>query len=195
VPARTNDFQELVTALTQILGNDKTLAPAMLPDRAIPGAVREVDICAEGEIAGHKVLLGIECRAWKRPQTAEWVEVMHGKHSHLPTSKLVLVSSSGFRPNALKLAEFLGIKAITPSEVKPGFVGEIVNNLDSVWMKRFDFTPEQMTIVFDPPITYPMVMWRTASMESPWIPFFTAPIRRRLEQPEICCKADCATST
>jgi hypothetical protein len=72
------------------------------------GQATEVDICAEGEIACHEVLLGIECRAWKRPQTIEWVEAMFGKRFHLPTSKLVLVSSSGFTANALKLAEFLG---------------------------------------------------------------------------------------
>ena len=116
VPARTNDFQELVTVLTEILGKDKTTPSAMLPDLAVPGASREVDICAEGEVAGHKVLVGIECRASKRPQTVEWVEAMHGKHSHLPTSKLVLVSSSGFSRNALKLAEFLKVKAIAPGE-------------------------------------------------------------------------------
>jgi hypothetical protein len=155
VPPKSNAFQELVTVLTQILGRDVTTAPAMLPDRAVPGALREVDICVEGKVAGHTVLLGIECRAWARPQTVEWVEAMFGKHSHLPTSKaLVLVSSSGFTRNALKLAEFLGIKAVTPGEVTPGFVGEIVNNLDSVWAKRFDFTPDKMTIVFDPPIEY-----------------------------------------
>ena len=116
---------------------------------------REVDIVAEGEVSGHKVVIGIERRASKRRLSIEWVERMHGKHLHLPVDKTVLVSSSGFTKGALKLADFLGIKAITPGEVTPGFVGEIVNNLDSVWMKRFGFTPEKMTIVFDPPIEYP----------------------------------------
>ncbi|MCV7442031.1 restriction endonuclease [Mycobacterium paraense] len=155
MPKRTNEFQELVTALTQILGRDVATPSAMLPDSAVPGERREVDICAEGQVSGHKVVLGIECRAWKRPQTVEWVEAMYGKHSHLPTDKLVLVSASGFTPAALKLAEFLRIKAITPDDVTPGFVGEVVNNLDSVWVKRLDFTPDTMTAVIDPPITYP----------------------------------------
>lgn len=153
MPKRTNEFQELITALTQILGRDVATPSAMLDDSAVPGERREVDICAEGHVSGHKVILGIECRAWKRAQTVEWVEAMYGKHSHLPTDKLVLVSASGFTPAALKLAEFLKIKAITPDDVTPGFVGEVVNNLESVWVKRFDFTPERMTVVFDPPIT------------------------------------------
>ncbi|OBI08551.1 hypothetical protein A5714_01905 [Mycobacterium sp. E2462] len=158
MPRRSNDFQELITALTQILGKDVATPSAMLPDNALPGVHREVDICAEGEVSGHKVIVGIECRASTskrpRPQTVEWVEAMHGKHSHLSTNKLVLVSSSGFTANALKLAEFLNIKAITPEEVTPGFVGRVVNNLDSVWSKQFSFTPETMTVVFEPPITY-----------------------------------------
>jgi hypothetical protein len=78
--------------------------------------------------------------------------MMHGKHSHLPTSKVVLVSSSGFSKNALKLAEFFGMKAITPTEVEPGFVGEIVNNIHTVCAKRFDFTAQKVVIVFDPPL-------------------------------------------
>jgi len=54
----------------------------------------------------------------------------------------------------LKLAEALKIDAVTPSQVTPGFVGEIVNNLDTLWAKRFDCTPERMTFVFDPRIEY-----------------------------------------
>lgn len=154
VPQRTNEFQELITLLTQIAGSDAVTASAMLPDRAVPGATREVDICVRAEAAGHEVLIGIECRmSGTRKQTVEWVEAMQGKHSHLPTNKVVLVSSSGFTKNALKLAEFFGMKAITPSEVDPNFVGTIVNNLKSVWVKRFDFEPRNMQITFDPPLS------------------------------------------
>jgi hypothetical protein len=52
---------------------------------------REVDVCVEGERDGIQVLIGIECRAWKRKQSVGWVEEMYGKHGHLPTSELVLV--------------------------------------------------------------------------------------------------------
>ncbi|BCI53694.1 hypothetical protein NIIDNTM18_29720 [Mycolicibacterium litorale] len=128
-------------------------ASAMLPDRAIPGETREVDICIRSELAGHEVLIGIECRmSGSRKQTVEWVEAMHAKHSHLPTSKVVLVSSSGFTKNALKLADFFGMKAITPTDVEPGFVGEIVNNIHTVWAKRFDLTAKKVVIDFDPPL-------------------------------------------
>lgn len=157
MPPATNDFQELITVLTQISGKDAVVtASEPVPDLAVPGATREVDIWIRVTGATHEVLIGVECRmSGSGPQSVEWVEQMHGKHSHLPTNKLVLVSSSGFSKNAWKLAEALKIKAIQPTEVEPGFVGEIVNNLDTVWVKLFDFTPETMTATYDPPITHP----------------------------------------
>ena len=156
MPKRSEPFQELIAALTQTLrqAGDVITPTAMVKDNVVPRARREVDIYVETEAEGHKVVMGIECRAWKRKQSVEWVEAMHGKHSHLPIDTTVLVSSSGFTRNALVLAEHFKIKAVTPQDVAPGFVGEVVNNLKSLWMKRFDLTPESMTVVFDPPITY-----------------------------------------
>ncbi|MEB3024066.1 restriction endonuclease [[Mycobacterium] crassicus] len=126
----------------------------MLIDSVL-GVPREVDIAVEGGVSDHKVVVGIECRAHARPQTVEWVEAMYGKHAHLPTDKLVLVSSSGFTRNALKLAEHLNIEAITPAAVTPGFIGRVVNNLSSVWAKQFSFTAEKVALSFDPPVESP----------------------------------------
>jgi hypothetical protein len=154
VSAQTNDFQELIAALTEIIGKDKSTSPGWLPDAAAEGKPREVDIVAVGEAAGHEVLVGIECRAWATPQDITWVDGMHGKHAHLPTSKLVLVSSSGFTPDALKRAEFLNIKAITPGEVTPDFIGEIVNNLDSMTSKEFEFEVDKVSVKIDPPVEH-----------------------------------------
>jgi Restriction endonuclease len=154
MPKRTDRFQELITVLTQVLGKDVATPYAMLTDNVL-GVGREVDIVVEGEVSDHKVVVGIECRAWKRPQTVEWVEAMYGKHAHLPTDKLVLVSASGFRPNALKLAEHLNMEAITPAAVTPGFIGRVVNNLSSVWAKQFAFTPEKVAISFHPQLVSP----------------------------------------
>jgi hypothetical protein len=67
----------------------------------------------------------------------------------------VLVSSSGFTKGALALAAHYGIDAATPGEVTPGFVGEIVNNLTSLWLETLNFTAEETTIHFEPPIDSP----------------------------------------
>ena len=92
-----------------VAGKDAVTPSALLPELAIPGATREVDICIRSKVLGHEVLIGVECRmSGSRKQTVEWVEAMHGKHSHLPTNKVVLVSSTGFTKNALKWPSSLG---------------------------------------------------------------------------------------
>jgi len=156
VPGRTNDFQELITLLVQTIGEDRATPSAMVRSK-VPGVgKREVDIRVEAEVDGHPIYIGIEVSASKsRKKTVEWVERMQGKHTHLSTSKLVLVSSSGFTKAGLALAAHYGIDAITPGEVTPGFVGEIVNNLKSFWLERLDFTAEETTVYFDPPIDSP----------------------------------------
>ncbi|MEV0669904.1 hypothetical protein [Mycobacterium sp. NPDC050441] len=156
MPQRTNEFQELITLLTQIIGKD-VATPSVELRSKVPGVPdREVDICAVGEVCGHQVVIGIECRSSSRPQTIEWVERMYGKHRHLPIDKTVLVCSGGFTKSALVLAEFLNIEAISPGEVTPGFVGEIVNNLTSLWLETLDFAAEKVIFVLDPPTSLPV---------------------------------------
>lgn len=60
------------------------------------GVLREVDVVVRSDIAGHEVIVGIEARASARKADLLWVETLLGKHEDLPTSKLVLVSESGF---------------------------------------------------------------------------------------------------
>lgn len=156
MPRRTNDFQELITLLVQTIGEDRAIPSAMVRSK-VPGVrKREVDIRVQAEVDGLPVYIGIEVSESKsRRKTVEWVERMYGKHEHLSTSKLVLVSSSGFTKDALKLAAYYHIKAITPGEVTPGFVGEIVNNLTSLWLETLNFTAEETTVHFEPPIDSP----------------------------------------
>jgi hypothetical protein len=148
MPVRTNEFQNMIALLTVLMREDesrKVTSSAMVNDKAT-GLAREVDIVVEAEVAGHKVVVGIECRAWARAQTVEWVEAMYGKHAHLETDALVLVSSSGFTKAALGLAEYLKIEALKPGQVTPDFVGEVVNNLGMLWAKVVDLKPERMEL-------------------------------------------------
>jgi hypothetical protein len=141
MPARTNAFQEMVALLTAVMREDESMMvtpSAMLPD-VITGDLREVDICVETQVAGHKVLVGIECRDWGRPQAVTWVEEMHTRHEALPVNVTVLVSSSGFTKGASTKAAHYGMRTITPGDVTPGFVGSVVNNLDKVTTKRVHF--------------------------------------------------------
>jgi hypothetical protein len=150
VPERTNEFQNMIGLLTALMREDESMkvtSPAMVTDKAT-GSPREVDVTVETHVAGHKVVVGIECRAQGRPQTVEWVEAMYGKHAHLETDAraLVLVSSTGFTRDALTLAKFLGVEAITPGQATPAFVGKVVNNLTSLWAQVADLQPDRMQL-------------------------------------------------
>jgi hypothetical protein len=163
---QTTDLQEVVAALTAILGSDKCRSPAKLPDSSLGGFLREVDVVVDAADIDptREGLISIEVRdrgtePWApRPKGKEdvgFVDEMHGKHLYLPTAELVLVSKSGFSANALKKAEFLGIKMIMPAQITSGFVGEIVNNLDSAVSKVFRAEPEKVKVMIDPPIAAP----------------------------------------
>ncbi|OHT48878.1 hypothetical protein BKG59_19470 [Mycobacteroides chelonae] len=153
MPGRTNDFQELITLLVQILGEDRATPSAMVRS-TVPGVgKREIDIRVEAEVDGVPFYIGIEASASKsRRKSVEWVERMRGKHEHLSTSKLVLVSSSGFTKGALALAHHHGIVAITPGVVTDGFVGDVVNKLASLRTGVLTIAAETITLHIDPPI-------------------------------------------
>ncbi|MFT8180765.1 hypothetical protein ACLXNF_24580 [Mycobacteroides chelonae] len=153
MPGRTNDFQELITLLVQILGEDRAIPSAMVRS-TVPGVgKREIDIRIETEVDGVPFYIGIEASASKsRRKSVEWVERMRGKHEHLSTSKLVLVSSSGFTKGALALAHHHGIEAITPGVVTDCFVRDVVNNMASLRTGVLALTAETITLHIDPPI-------------------------------------------
>ena len=163
---QTTDLQEVVAALTAILGSDKCRSPAKLPDSSLGGFLREVDVVVDAADIDptREGLISIEVRdrgtePWApRPKGKEdvgFVDEMHGKHLYLPTAELVLVSKSGFSANALKKAEFLGIKTITPAQITSGFIGQIVNNLDTLTSKYFGFEFETLNTKLDPPMLLP----------------------------------------
>ena len=68
---------------------------ASLVDR-VTGQSREVDVLIACEVAGHRLLVGVECRGRTRRDDVGWVEEMRAKHDDLPIDRLILVSASGF---------------------------------------------------------------------------------------------------
>jgi hypothetical protein len=135
MPKRTNTFQTVVYMIQRHIAEDATVTEsAELVDRTT-GEKREVDICIEATIAGHKLCVSLECSAPGRRATVEWVERMHGKHSTLPTSKLVLVSGSGFTPQALKKAQALGIDTVVPENLTEEQAGDIAKRARMVLVK------------------------------------------------------------
>ena len=97
MPKRSNEFQHLVTLIERLLADPdaRVTESKELIDR-VTGELREVDIVIEWSDGVRDIVIGVECTATSRPASVEWVERMWGKHSSLPTDKLVLVSRSGF---------------------------------------------------------------------------------------------------
>ena len=109
MPKRSTLQQRVVFHIQRTLTDDALVQESVLfPDRS-SGDNREVDVVIRKKIGEHEVIISIECRDHKRKATVEWVEQMAMKHNLLPTSKLVLVSSSGFTSTAEKKAASLGI--------------------------------------------------------------------------------------
>jgi hypothetical protein len=72
---------------------------------------------------------------------------MLGKHTDLPTDKLVLVSRAGFTEQARDLALQSGALAISPKDVHgDAFVGKVVNNVGSLFSKLVSMTPTRTRV-------------------------------------------------
>ena len=93
----------------------------------LTGERREVDIVIEHILAGHNLLVSVECIDQTRKATVEWVERMAGKHEHLPTDKLVLVSRSGFWSTALYAAKQRGIDTLSITEASAADWNIVIN--------------------------------------------------------------------
>jgi hypothetical protein len=116
MPRRSTPFQAIVYLVREhYAGPGVTVTESkLLPDPIV--GEREVDIVVEAEADGDPVVISLEVNQKGRPASVEWVEQQIGKHSRLPTNKLVLVSRAGFSRRALtKVASEAGkVEAIQP---------------------------------------------------------------------------------
>jgi hypothetical protein len=145
MPRRTNLFQNVVAIIQRHMADDAVVEEsAMLVDR-VTDEEREVDVVIRATPAGHPVAVGVEASSTRRPASVTWVDEMVGKHAHLPTDKLVLVSESGFTAAARKKAEVAGVIALAPEDLPEGDPAfTIVNRLRSLWPKVLSLTPEKI---------------------------------------------------
>ena len=146
MPARSNEFQKLVLLVKQHVAGGATVTESkFLADRAT-GADREVDICIEGAVGGHEVVISVECRDRARRADVTWIEEMKAKHERLPTDALVLVSRSGFTSGAIAVAKSYGIELLSISEIDGETVSQLFGELSSVWAKTYDLSPIKVTL-------------------------------------------------
>lgn len=116
MPKRSNTFQRLALLVHERLGDGWKLEESHMFTDLVTGEKREVDIVAQATVGTYPIFLSIECRDHSRPADVLWIEGVAKKHEHLPTSKLVLWSRSGFTRAAALKAQALKIEAISQAE-------------------------------------------------------------------------------
>ncbi|OLT43926.1 hypothetical protein BJF86_13275 [Serinicoccus sp. CNJ-927] len=149
MPARTNLFQETVALLQTVLSGDASVSESVMLTDALTGTMREVDVVVESTLAGHPVVVALECRDHARPQDVTWVEQEIGKHARLPTNKLVLVSSSGFTREARQVAEKHHVALLTPRPLDVDYIAQLKRAVRSVWLRTIVTTPELLVVRLD----------------------------------------------
>jgi hypothetical protein len=116
MPKRSNPFQQVVALLhKQYVGATVSESKFLADSRT--GDLREVDVVIDSDVAGYRLVTSIECLDHHRKATVEWVERMYGKHTDLPTNKLVLISRSGFTKGAKIKAASRGITLVALDQV------------------------------------------------------------------------------
>jgi hypothetical protein len=117
MPRRSNLFQQLTFLIHKALSPEWEVAESEMLIDSITGQRREVDIVAKRNVMGYWMVLSVECQDRSRPADVTWVESMAKKHEHLPTSKLVLWSRSGFTQKAMLKTKALKIDAVSQARV------------------------------------------------------------------------------
>jgi len=112
MPKRSNTYQRLIATVHANIGTGWDVKESVFLTDSVTGEAREVDVVAKSNIGNYIVIISIECRDHGRPADVTWVEAMAKKHEHLPTSKLVLWSRSGFSKSAIVKATALKIDAV-----------------------------------------------------------------------------------
>ena len=116
MPQRSNLFQRLALLVHKTLDPEWEVTESEMLLDSVTGQNREVDIVAKRTVMEHQVVLSVECRDHRRAADVTWIESMAKKHEHLPTSKLVLWSHSGFTRPALLKAKVLKIDTVSQAE-------------------------------------------------------------------------------
>jgi hypothetical protein len=144
MPKRSNEFQELIYILQSHMAPGAVVEESAMLEHQLTGEKREVDVCIRSGESGYSLIVSVECRAHKRPQSVGWIEEMHSKHQHLPTNLLVLASSSGFSKTALTLAAKFGIQTAVPGSLPDSFGDTLQSRLDKLWFKSATFKPNRV---------------------------------------------------
>lgn len=144
MPKRTNDFQRLIYLVRVNLAQGATVTESKMFTDRLTKRKREVDVCIEGHIGGHPVVVSVECRDHKRAADVQWVDAMKTKHERLPTNALILASRSGFTPEARTAAAIYGIQTFSLEDVDTVDFPALLGSTSSLWAKSVTISAERV---------------------------------------------------
>jgi|GEM_PF-1911813 len=146
MPRRSNEFQRLIAVIQSHLDPGASIEEFALLEDRVTLTKREVDVCVTGSVAKQAVIVSVECRDRGRPADVTWVDEMNCKHSRLATSLLVLVSHSGFTPEAVRVADAHNIRHVVLTDVAPTSPDRLFPELQSLWGKAWRLEIDRVLI-------------------------------------------------
>lgn len=97
MPARTNEFQQLVRRIyEQLVPAGATVTESAFLTERDSSSSREVDILVEFRLEDTVIRLAVERRDRYRASDIEWIDQLIGKYRDLPVDRVVAVSRTGF---------------------------------------------------------------------------------------------------
>ena len=122
MPARTNDFQQLVALIEHALApkGAKIIQSAEVPVDGL-GTLREVDILIDGQWGEFKIRVAVEAKDHGRKISLPVFESVLGKYRGgcaVNVDKLIVVSSRGFSADVIKKAAKENVELLTIKQAK-----------------------------------------------------------------------------
>lgn len=158
MPKQSDPFQTLVAQIQQHTGLHTGLAveESKMLLNASTGKQREVDIVVQGAINGVEIVISFECCKLGRRPGSPWVEGMIGKHRHLPTHRLILVSESGFtKPALLSVDNEKDVEAVSFEDAADVDWGAYADRFASLRFAGFEFKPTRIQVQWEGPSLEP----------------------------------------
>lgn len=122
MPARTNEFQQLVALIEKALApkGAKVTESAMVPVAEMTG-LREVDILVEGPFGPYRMKVAVEAKDEGKPLDVTVVEQLISKYTgrcSIDVNKFVIVSRRGFTKGATEKAAAADVELLTIDQAK-----------------------------------------------------------------------------
>jgi hypothetical protein len=155
MPARSNDFQALVTLIERQLhdATTVTLTESKQLRDGETGRLRELDVVIEARVGTRTVVIAVECRDRSRPASVQWIDELLGKYDRLPVDRVVAVSRSGFTKGALAKAALVGIETLSLEAAATVSWPSLIGRLTEVHIDaHLALTARAVTLLFAPPL-------------------------------------------